>query len=77
MGNLNLYIKYAKKRSRELQERLLTLGQRVDLKELIAGLTEEERGLFEERTGILELDGGLRKEEAEREALKEILGAER
>lgn len=70
MGNLNLYVKYAKKRSRELQERFLTQKQGVDLKELIAGLTEDERVLFEERAGILELDsGGLPREEAERNAL--------
>jgi len=75
MGNLSLYVKAAKKRSRELRDRFLTQGQGVDLKELLAGLTEEERALFEERAGILELDGGLAREEAEREALREILTA--
>jgi hypothetical protein len=41
--------------------------------ELIAGLSEDERGEFEERAGILEHDGGLTKEEAERKALSETL----
>jgi len=77
MGNLGLYVKYVKKRSKELRERFLTLGQGVDLKELIAGLTEGERELFEERAGILELDEGLSREEAERKALRIILEAER
>jgi len=38
-----------------------------------AGLTEKDRGLFDERAGILELDGGLSKAKAEREALKFLL----
>jgi len=75
MGNLGLYVKNAKKRSRELRERFITLGHGVAPEELIAGLSEPERGLFEERAGILEHDGGLPKEEAERAALREILEA--
>ena len=75
MGNLSLYVETARKRSRELRERFITLGHGVDLDELIAGLSEAERGVFEERAGILELDGGLSREEAERAALKEILEA--
>jgi len=77
MGNLSLYVETAKKRSRELRERFIGREQGVDIKGLIAGLTEEERGLFEERAGIMELDGGLSKEEAELEALREILTAGR
>lgn len=78
MGNLSLYVETAKKRSRELRELFLApQGEGIDLKELIAGLTEEERELFEERAGILEHDGGLPKEEAERAALREILTAGR
>lgn len=74
MGNLGLYVETARKRSRGLQERFLTLGQGTeDAKELITGLTEEERGLFKERAGIMELDGGLSRGEAELEALREIL----
>jgi hypothetical protein len=75
MGNLGLYVETAKKRSRELRERFLSGGQGEGLKELLAGLTKEERGLFEERAGIMELDGGLSREEAELEALREILTA--
>jgi len=75
MGNLSLYVKNAKKRSRELRERFITLDQGDGLEELIAGLSEAERGLFEERAGVLELDGGLSREEAERAALREILTA--
>jgi len=77
MGNLGLYVETAKKRSRELRERFIAREPGVDVKELIAGLTEEERGLFEERAGIMELDGGLSREEAELEALREILTAGR
>lgn len=77
MGNLSLYVETARKRSRELRERFLTLAHGDGLEELIAGLTEAERGLFEERAGILELDGGLPREEAERAALREILTAGR
>jgi hypothetical protein len=75
MGNLSLYVETARKRSRELRERFLTLDHGDGPEELIAGLTEAERGLFEERAGILELDGGLPREEAERAALREILTA--
>ena len=77
MGNLGLYIETAKKRSRELRKLFLDQSEGIDPKELIAGLTVEERGLFEERAGILEIDGGLSKEEAELEALREILTAGR
>lgn len=75
MGNLSLYVETARKRSRELRERFITLGHGDGLDELIAGLSETERGLFEERAGILELDAGLSREEAERTALREILEA--
>ena len=75
MGNLSLYVETARKRSRELRERFITLDHGVALEELIAGLTEAERGLFEERAGILEHDGGLPKEEAEKTALREVLTA--
>lgn len=75
MGNLSLYVETARKRSRELRERFITLDHGDGLDELIAGLSEAERGIFEERAGILELDGGLSREEAERAALKEILEA--
>jgi len=77
MGNLGLYVETARKRSRELRERFLAGEPGVDVKELIAGLTEEERELFEEKAGIMELDGGLSREEAELEALREILTAGR
>jgi len=42
MGNLNLYVETAKKRSRELRERFLTQGQGqgVDLQDLMMGLTQ-------------------------------------
>lgn len=75
MGNLGLYVKTAKKRSLELRERFRGQARGVDLAELIAGLSEAERGLFEERAGILELEAGLSREEAERTALREILEA--
>jgi hypothetical protein len=75
MGNLSLYVETARKRSRELRERFITLDHGDGLDELIAGLSEAERGIFEERAGILELDGGLSREEAERTALREILEA--
>jgi hypothetical protein len=39
--------------------------------------SREERELFEERAGIMELDGGLSREEAELGALREILTAGR
>ena len=77
MGNLGLYVETARKRSRGLRERFLAQEPGVDVKELIAGLTEEERGLFEERAGIMETEGGLSREEAELEALREILTAGR
>ena len=73
MGNLGLYVRNARERSRELRERFLAREPGVDLESLKAGLSEAERGLFEERAGILELDGGLPREEAERAALREIL----
>ena len=77
MGNLGLYVRAAKKRSGELRERFIAQGGEpgVDLESLKAGLSEPERALFEERAGILEIDGGLSKEEAERTALREILTA--
>ena len=77
MGNLGLYVETAKKRSRELRERFIGREQEVDIKELIAGLTKEERELFEERAGIMETEGGLSRKEAELEALREILTAGR
>jgi len=73
MGNLELCVNYAKKRSRELRREFLALGYRESREELIGGLSEDERTEFEERAAILEYDGGLPKEEAERLALKEIL----
>lgn len=75
MGNLDLYVSYRRKRARELRAGFLAGDPGVDLKELLAGLTEAQRSLYEERAAILEHDGGLIKEEAEREALKEILTA--
>jgi hypothetical protein len=75
MGNLGLYVETARKRSRGLRELFLDQGEGIDPKELIAGLTVEERELFEERAGIMELEGGLSREEAELEALREILTA--
>jgi len=68
MGNLGLYVETARKRSRELRERFVDRAQGADVKELIAGLTEEERA------GIMELDGELSREETELEALKESYG---
>ena len=74
MGNLGLYVETARKRSRELRERFIGREQGADVKELIAGLTKAERELFEERAGIMELDGELSREETELEALKESYG---
>ena len=73
MGNLGLYVNYAKKRSQEREREFLAQGYREGQDELIAALSEEERAEFEERSGILEYDGGLTKAEAERLALSEIL----
>jgi hypothetical protein len=76
MGNPSLYVKTARNRSKGLRERfLIQKGQGIDIKELIAGLTEEEWGLFEERAGIMELDGGLSRKEAELRTLREFLKA--
>jgi len=75
MGNLGLYVRAAKKRSGELRERFIAQEPGIALEGLKAGLSEPERALFEERAGILEIDGGLSKEEAERTALREILTA--
>ena len=73
MGNLGLYLKYAKLRGDELRARFLAREPGIDPEELLAGLSDAERGLYEERAGILEIDGGLSQKEAEREALREIL----
>ncbi len=48
-----------------------------DIGLLISSLSEEERYIFEERAGIMEHDGKLSREEAERRALKEVLGNKR
>ena len=39
-----------------------------DATAFLAGLTEDERYIFEERAGILEYDGCLPREEAEKQA---------
>jgi len=75
MGNLGLCVKYAKERSQEREREFLALGYRESMDELIAGLSEDERGEFEERAGILEHDGGLLRDEAEKAALTEMLAA--
>lgn len=35
-------------------------------------LTEQEKELFEERSAIMEYDGGLSREQAEKEALQDV-----
>jgi hypothetical protein len=76
MGNLSLYVETARKRSKRLRARFLTLGYGIALKELIAGLSEAERYQFEERAAIMEYDGGLSREKAERAALREVFNEE-
>jgi len=39
----------------------------------LGGLNEEERFTFEERAAIMEYDGGLTREEAERQAVESIM----
>ena len=73
MGNLELCVNYARKRSRELRESFLAEGPGLALDELIAGLSEPEREQYEERAGIMEIDGGLPRGQAERAALREVL----
>lgn len=40
-------------------------------------MTEYEQELFEERAAIMEYDGGMTREEAEREAYKDIMGSKK
>lgn len=41
-------------------------GDIADHEDFFSGLTEDERYIFEERAGIMEYDGGLPRDEAER-----------
>jgi len=75
MGNLELCINYAKKRSLELRESFLAESSGLALDELIAGLSGPEREQYEERAAIMEIDGGLPRARAERAALLETLRA--
>lgn len=45
---------------------------KTDLQKLISNLSEDERYMFEERAGIMEYDGGLSREDAEKEAMKSV-----
>ena len=73
MAHARLVVKAAKKQAQKLREKALDLEQEIDIKEALKNLTEEGKTLFEERVGIMEVDGGLSKEEAEKKALKAIL----
>lgn len=42
--------------------------------DILSTLSESERTYFEERAAIMEYDGGLSREEAEKRALERILG---
>ena len=68
MGNIELCVNYDKKRSLELWR---AEGRGLD--ELIAGLSGPEREQYEGRAAIMEIDGWLKGEKAERAALLETL----
>lgn len=73
MGNLGLYINQARTRPGRPRTSHYRPAPPVDPGELMAGLSGPERELFEERAAIMEIDGGLTRQAAELEALREIL----
>ena len=44
-----------------------------EVQQFLETITDAEREVFEERAGIMEYDGGLSRDQAEREAMKTIL----
>ncbi len=48
-------------------------GQVLPFEKRLASLSAEQREAWEERAGIMEFDGGLSREEAERQALDNVI----
>lgn len=45
---------------------------KTDLQTILDNFSDDERFMFEERAGIMEYDGGLSREDAEKEAMKSV-----
>ncbi len=52
---------------------LIEKGKALSLTSMLERLSDSERELFEERAAIIEYDGGLEKERAEIEVIKQII----
>lgn len=59
-----------------LESRVVDHTESVDneVQQALTTLTDAEREIFEERAGIMEFDGGLSRGDAERAAIKAVLG---